>query len=235
MIDIEMSNEKSTISTVHNGEVVRRDIPQEDILALLEGHCSFDTGLLPPNTRYYKKQGQRVGILVEVPYHSRTIFVKHDGSSKQIILEDVPMPAGLFAYDVTLRANGNLTLTRGILFAMKRQGMVDFDTPLFRYPAPNINTGGGICWGHDAGKLFANIKTLSALEGAARAYFRTNFNDHMWDKSAVTRDFPWGNINYRLVEDYFQKVKEVGEFKDEWLAKVYSTPRRVLSSMGCKV
>lgn len=234
MLEVQLEPNGASIVLSKDGKNFSRPVDSKELMGVLEQFCAFDTGLLPPNTRYYNLKGDKLVTVVEFPYAKRTIFVKHDGSNKIHTLEDIPMPAGLFVFNVQLLKN-NHKLNNGMMFGLPRKGLTDPNVKLRRYPTPNLDSSGRICWGGYANKLFSEMKTVSALEGVVRAFFRTNFNDHLWGKRCLHESFPWEDINVMMIEEYFNKIAELGDFKDEWMLPAHYSLKEALAQVGVHI
>lgn len=216
---------------VKDGHTYQKMVSHKKLMSVLEKHSTFATGLLPPNTRYYQKSGDQYVVLVEIPPMKRTMIVKHDGHGRQIVIDNVPMSAGAFFFNIHKDPRTqNYQISRPRLFALPFKGLQGFEDQLYRYPTPNVDIHGGICWGSNHG-VIEGLKCLSGLEGAVRAFFRTNFNDHIWGYNALTNKFDWKGMSWRAVEQYFQELANFDQFDDDWLLPTAQTVKKVLQSM----
>jgi len=215
----------STVSMVRGGQTHNRAVSFSEVLGLLGEATSFDTGLLPPGTRYFWHKGNKAVLVVEVPSHRRTLLVKHDYSSITHTIENVPLPNTIFIFKI-VKSIGTYSISQIQLHAGKRGIELDAETPLFEYPTPNVE-GGRICWGYD-GKVLNGLKHLSGIEGAVRAFYRTNFNDHIWYKDSLSKEFPFiKEFSWKKIEKYFNILAEQPCFSNDWLA-----PSRAHHTLG---
>jgi PRTRC genetic system protein B len=93
-------------------------------------HVDLSSGLLPPNTLFWKQQANQVMLGIYVP--ARRWKVQTEESSYH-----VPMPPFLFV--------GNGTSYR--IFAVKKRPRSERDQ-IYHAPCPNVHTHGGICQGN---------------------------------------------------------------------------------------
>lgn len=190
----------------------------------LGGHLSpmaeINSGLLPPGTRWIgPSRGGRMIILVEIPAGKHELWVKHDHgryNAKELRVKDVPLPAALAIINMAANATGGYTFGGCSLAALAGARLQSLDDRLYRYPLPNTSPDLGVCWGST--QLHQDYRSIAAIEYVSTMMFRSAFNDHMWDKGALTKEFDWTGIpDCRAVEVYMEKLVQLGEFKNEWL------------------
>lgn len=226
MISINIGTASAVLSAKKDGGLHHRPAGTAEVMAILEDASKFSTELLPANTRYYRKTNHQIDLAVEWPKHRRTILVVHGGSKT---IENVALPAGVMFLKFNTDSTYGHSFSNALLFAFKGNTIRDKNEPLFRYPVPNCGYNGSICWSN-AVKEYKS-KNVSGFEGMIRAFFTSNFNNHMIESDATS---------YRSkdcsspvdVDRYFAALAKEPEFKDEWLARGgYHTFLTALRSM----
>ena len=163
---------------------------------------------LPPGTRYVAESSAKrtVKLLIEFPPAKRLIKVQHDYSVRGGIKCDVAgvaLPGGVFVFDL-MKSGDTYTINGSRLFGVAKT-IADTTDRLYRFPLPNLGHGDArICWGGNS--VHYAYAGLAAIEGAAKVYFESNFNDHWFYKDSVSAAFDWEGQDVRAVELFFQKL-----------------------------
>ena len=118
-----------------DGRIVAHPVSVHDVV----GACTnigFSSGLLPPNTLFWKQRGDRPVLGIYVPARRWRLRVE-TGNRGQERVYQVPMPPFVFV------GSGNSYQ----IFAVKRRPR-DEHEPLYHAPCPNVHPHGGICPGN---------------------------------------------------------------------------------------
>lgn len=203
-----------------NGKTARLKVNPDEVLEIINQGAAFSTELLPAGTRYFKRTGNRYALALEFPPHKREI--KFYGRES---IKDVPLPGGLFLANVNY-TNKHFRLNSYNLFAFAGKQITDGTEKLYRFPTPNLDTGGYICWGSSL-KTF-DFPKLNGLSDFIRIFLGSEFNDHMTETKMLNDKFDWSGINPIIgAYQYFSKLAELGEIKPEW----FSTANDVVNTV----
>lgn len=218
MISISVGDQDTcVIATKVDGKVHTQYARWQDAQAILTSKTGFHSGLLPANCRHYSFKGSCHLVAFDFPAKLYKILVKHDRGGGVQTIDDVPLPAGLWVLKLIEKPGvADLTLASMALTALKSPGLVDENTVLYRWPTPNVETDGRVCWGYDQ-HVIGGIKKISAVAGIHIAFMKTYFNDHWWYQNSLATDYHYKGFGYREVEKYFTKLAGEGTFPEEVL------------------
>jgi len=236
MSDVNVSITPSglALSMLIDGKRQYQPIPVGELLSAVGNATTKTSGWLPPNTRDWIEVGNRVMMVVEVPMGTHDLTVLHDNSylkKGKMVIKGVPLPTALFFFDLSKQSDG-YRISSCKIYALPGRFNGDKATKLFLYPAPNVQSPQTICWGFDSySAKNMTYKTMTALEGAVQLFYEAAFNDHCFTKERLASSFDWGSIDYRAVEQYFEKLKEYGYFDPKWLKPSGTTYAEVVGQI----
>ena len=215
------------LQMMKDGQVIERSVNAEDAISIISKSDVFDTGLLPPNTRAFVKSNNQLALVIEVPAGKHKIAIQHDHTDmnmRRMEIKDVPLPAAALFLKIGRTGSGTgFKLHTAYVYALK-QGLLSLKDPLFLYPVPNVQEGQTICWGFDSkAATNYNYHSVASFEGAASMFLSAAFNDHCFTKSRLSKTFEWGGLSERVVEKYFEKLRDAGSFSDSWLVPANKT------------
>lgn len=125
------------------GNKVIKNISVADFRDRITKNTVYDTGLLPPGVRMYKRGSKTELLLLETPpsikeveYNDR--YGEFNGAYK------IPTPWTLWFFSLRREDNGVRRWHGGAVYAMKGP-VLNLETQLYMFPFSNTN--GWICWG----------------------------------------------------------------------------------------
>jgi len=208
-----------------NGNPLPNPTELDEVLRYLSVFGGFNSGLLPPNTRYLKIAQNVTTIAIEVQAAKRQVAIRHDPHNhyglptKEILIPDVPFPSAAFIFKLNRSADKKYMISVCYIYALASSGLNSLDEKLYYFPTPNIMYGQTICWGYNAqaaNKL--SYHSLASIEGAVNYLYGAGFNDHVFHKDLLSKEFDWSKIpNVRNVELYFEQLRQAGSFDIKWL------------------
>ncbi|HRQ42145.1 MAG TPA: hypothetical protein PLD25_29855 [Chloroflexota bacterium] len=170
-----------------NGRLATYPVSVHDVVSACT-NVQLSSGLLPPNTLFWKQQANQVMLGIYVP--ARRWKVQTEEHSYH-----VPMPPFVFAgYGSSY-----------YVFAVKKRPSSEHDQ-LYHAPCPNVHTHGGICQGNTPFPIYSprNIQTALTLflEGSlfnvdlSRGKCRSHPEDvrQLWAELDGRKRFPLGEL-----------------------------------------
>ncbi|NKQ35203.1 MAG: hypothetical protein HF973_06240 [Chloroflexi bacterium] len=129
-----------------DGRIIAYPVSVHDVVSACT-NVELSSGLLPPNTLFWKRQANQMALGIYVP--ARRWRVQTEDQSYH-----VPMPPFVFV--------GNGSSYK--IFAVKKRPSSEHD-PLYHAPCPNVHTTGGICQGNTPFPICSprNIQTALTL------------------------------------------------------------------------
>lgn len=190
----------------------RTEVIAETALSLLEPHLTRYEAttfpLLPRGTvrLAYDRNTGRGHLLVEQQPQRHTLAVHHHGRYNEqghgrnpegADLFTVQFPYQYFAFTFTLRVRedypANFTVDGNQLF-WRPLPLTAEDDWLYPAATPNVDTGGGLCWG---GTLYGadNTSLVQRINAMVNSFAHTNFNEDLGHRT------PFGHSLARWVEN----------------------------------
>ncbi|MDT8306511.1 MAG: hypothetical protein RRC07_11285 [Anaerolineae bacterium] len=118
-----------------DGRIIAHPVSVHDVVSACT-NIALGSGLLPPNTLFWKQQGDRLGIGIYVPARRWRMQVDSANRDEERVYH-IPMPPFVFV------GSGNAYQ----IYAVKRRPRGEYER-LYHAPCPNVHDHGGICPGN---------------------------------------------------------------------------------------
>lgn len=153
---IELLDEGVLINYVDaSGASIGKLVDPEDFGLALARQTRLDTGLLPPNTRYYSRTDSREILVFELPPVIKTLTFT---PAQQF---QVPLPRLVFILDIAVNSTVK-SLVNTFVFSLKLP-LLEPATMLYRFPFGNVYGDGHICWGSVRIPPYKSLISFSAV------------------------------------------------------------------------
>lgn len=196
-----------------NGDVVVKSVDPQDLSRAFAGDVIMDTGWLGPRIHRYAQMGGITRILVESPPAKRTI--RYDDERGRMTVQEfkgVAVPRCFF----------NFSLRQGMMegsrvcacYEQVPPGMdwiPSDNTPVARFPFPNVYPDSKICWGQARIPAF----DLQTIGGIVNLFWFAPFN-HDLDREQMQQT--WRGSPTPRGKTLFQKLAKEETFPMELLA-----------------
>lgn len=176
MITIRIDDYGVNIEIENNGQKKFKYLSLPKFQQLVLQDYDFNTGLMPPGTIAFRRNGteERIAIMQPASIQDVQFEIQEENASPVIEKFTVPMPPLLWIFGFGL----DRKLKDTSVFALKT-GLVINSTPLYHVPFSNVNEDGRVCWGHTNEVLNSPFKTLVGLVSLTRLFFRQPFNSDL--------------------------------------------------------
>ncbi|HIP73618.1 MAG TPA: hypothetical protein EYH05_19750 [Anaerolineae bacterium] len=143
-----------------DGRIIAYPVSVHDVVSAC-ANVELGSGLLPPNTLFWKRQANRITLGIYVP--ARRWRVQTEDRNYHI-----PMPPFVFVGDgssykiFAVKKRPALSLSASSRQALSKGASNEY-APLYHTPCPNVHTSGGICQGNTPFPVCSPQNILTAL------------------------------------------------------------------------
>lgn len=162
----------------HDGYTTIKTVSPQAFIEAMNSDAEFQTGLLPPNTRYYRRIDRSEHIVVEVPPSIRTVTYKRREYK-------IPVPRILACFSMRNESAGYSSVY-STSFSVLKMPLLGPTTETYQFPFPNVDIN--VCWGSNALPKYqrGQYQSLCAL---VDLFFDAPFNDDLDNHSFAPFDY----------------------------------------------
>lgn len=221
---ITLNEDNEAIVSLHEGGVIKEKcIHTDDLSAILAKQHTMNTGILPPNTRYFQGNNTNYIIAIEAPAKMRR-FLLHSNTQQREMGDkykpkqlNIPFPHCLFTFKIS-----NKILSDTWVHCLESRLLSPNDI-LKTFPFGNVYDNGSVCWGQIA---YNDINSPIDLIAKISMFFDAPFNGDLTDRSTFNKKD--GLNNFWELVDY---LKDKEKFPTN-LLKNYKTFQQHIKSLG---
>lgn len=168
-------------------------------------NAKYDSGMLPPNTRYYSRDGAYELVVMEIPEQVREIEFRSDahGAGNEKGTFKVITPRLVVCLDLKNGTDGYSDIFHTRIFALK-ETITTPQTEIFYFPFGNVDTR--VCWGTTHLPRYRTGE-YQGLGGIVSIFYGTLFNGHLEGYLTPIPADPSYKFRNDTVATYFQLLK----------------------------
>lgn len=207
IVKLNSTNAEAIVTLKHsNGTVVEKCISVEDLMSQLAARHSMSTGILPPNTRFFKGDHNHYVIVLESPAKLRTFSIYSGAiASSQANYQPrkltIPFPNCVLVCKVSNKRIRNVWVFSSV------NKISTLNDGLCCFPFGNIYEDGHVCWG--SGNTLPEINSPLDLVAVSALFFDSPFNGDLTHRKlfnsptdVLINNF-WELVNYLDGKTFF--------------------------------
>jgi len=203
-INIEIDDTVSVVKYQHRSSFKVKTVLTDELINAFASQGGIEVpDILPPGTRYYKRNGSIHTLILEIPPVQR--LIRYVNSSHKVIFEGfVPMPWALMQINANY-VEDRFIVSSAYLYALVRPLMSMTDT-VYHFPGANIFPEDKICWGNTLSGM-PPLRRITEFGRLVDIYFGSEFNTDLHPRIQ----------QYSRYEDMLRALKDQKTFPTEVL------------------